>query len=201
MHQSNSVAKLSHLACSRFVHVLFVHVLFTFCSSVATLQQVLHICHTWFCSRFVRLLQNCHCCKNVTVAKLPQTPRVCELISCCLSPFWGEILNICHFVTIGHHWSPLVTIGHLRLSYTPLTKLQKTCIIVLNTTNASEAGMSWKVRIYLSKHKEDWLYLIDVKTFKPKVFDNWTDAQEAANLWSNSDIELNRSSKEVSNAT
>ena len=134
-------------------------------------------------------------------AKLSQTPRVCKLLSCCLSPFWGEILNICHFVTIGHHWSPLVTIGHLRLSYTPLTKLQKTCIIVLNTTNASEAGMSWKVRIYLSKHKEDWLYLIDVKTFKPKVFDNWTDAQEAANLWSNSDIELNRSSKEVSNAT
>jgi hypothetical protein len=82
-----------------------------------------------------------------------------------------------------------------------LTKLQKTCIIILNTTNASEARMSWKVRIYLSKHKEDWLYLIDVKTYKPKVFDNWTDAQEAANLWSNSDIELNRSSKEVSNAT
>ena len=105
-------------------HTWLVHVLFTFCSSVATLQQVLHICHTCFCSRFVRLVQNCHCCKNVTVAKLPQTPRVCELISCCLSPFWGEILNICHFVTIGH----------LRLSYTPLTKLQKTCIIVLNTT-------------------------------------------------------------------
>jgi len=49
--------------------------------------------------------------------------------------------------------------------------------------------MAWKVKIYLSKDKEDWLYLVDDKTLEPKVFDDWTDAQVAAHLWSYSDIE------------
>ena len=49
--------------------------------------------------------------------------------------------------------------------------------------------MTWKVKIYLSKDKEDWLYLVDEKTLEPKVFDDWTDAQVAAHLWSYSDIE------------
>ena len=49
--------------------------------------------------------------------------------------------------------------------------------------------MAWKVKIYLSKDKEDWLYLVDEKTLEPKVFDDWTDAQLAAHLWSSSDIE------------
>ena len=52
--------------------------------------------------------------------------------------------------------------------------------------------MTWKVKIYLSKHKEDWLYLVDENTLEPKVFDNWTDAQVAAHLWSSSDIEEER---------
>ncbi len=49
--------------------------------------------------------------------------------------------------------------------------------------------MAWKVKIYLSKDKEDWLYLIDENTLEPKVFDDWPDAQLAAHLWSYSDIE------------
>ncbi len=49
--------------------------------------------------------------------------------------------------------------------------------------------MTWKVKIYLSKDKEDWLYLVDEKTLEPKVFDDWTDAQVVAHLWSCSDIE------------
>jgi len=107
--------------CSRFVRSCFVHVLFQCCNFATGVAHLSHLVSFTFCSTVAKMS---HCCKNVTVAKLPQTPRVCKLLSCCLSPFWGEILNICHFVTIGH----------LRLSYTPLTKLQKTCIIVLNTT-------------------------------------------------------------------
>ena len=49
--------------------------------------------------------------------------------------------------------------------------------------------MTWKVKIYLSKDKEDWLYLVDEKTLEPKVFDDWTDAQVEARLWPYSDIE------------
>lgn len=49
--------------------------------------------------------------------------------------------------------------------------------------------MNWKVKVYLSKDKEDWLYLVDEKTLEPKVFDDWTDAQVEAHLWSYSDIE------------
>ena len=49
--------------------------------------------------------------------------------------------------------------------------------------------MTWKVKIYLSKDKEDWLYLVDENTLEPKVFDDWSDAQLAAHLWSYSDIE------------
>jgi hypothetical protein len=49
--------------------------------------------------------------------------------------------------------------------------------------------MTWKVKIYLSKDKEDWLYLVDEKTLEPKVFDDWTDAQVEAHLWPHSDIE------------
>ena len=52
-----------------------------------------------------------------------------------------------------------------------------------------ETKMTWKVKIYLSRDKEDWLYLVDEKTLEPKVFDDWTDAQVAAHLWSYSDIE------------
>lgn len=54
---------------------------------------------------------------------------------------------------------------------------------------AGEAKMNWKVKVYLSKDKEDWLYLVDEKTLEPKVFDDWTDAQVEAHLWSHSDIE------------
>jgi hypothetical protein len=46
-----------------------------------------------------------------------------------------------------------------------------------------------KVKVYLSKDKEDWLYLVDEKTLEPKVFDDWTDAQVEAHVWSYSDIE------------
>ena len=49
--------------------------------------------------------------------------------------------------------------------------------------------MTWKVKIYLSKDKEDWLYLVDDKTLEPKVFEDRTDDQVAAHLWSYSDIE------------
>ena len=49
--------------------------------------------------------------------------------------------------------------------------------------------MTWKVKVYLSKDKEDWLYLVDEKTLELKVFDDWTDAQVEAHLWSHSDIE------------
>ena len=49
--------------------------------------------------------------------------------------------------------------------------------------------MPWKVKIYLSKDKKEWLYLVDDKTLEPKVFEDWTDAQVAAHLWANSDIE------------
>ena len=59
--------------------------------------------------------------------------------------------------------------------------------------------MAWKVKIYLSKHKEDWLYLVDEKTLEPKVFDNWTDAQLAAHLWSSSDIEEESEDKNIHN--
>jgi hypothetical protein len=54
---------------------------------------------------------------------------------------------------------------------------------------AGEARMNWKVKVYLSKDKKDWLYLVDEKTLEPKVFDDWTDAQVEAHLWSYSDIE------------
>ena len=59
--------------------------------------------------------------------------------------------------------------------------------------------MAWKVKIYLSKHKEDWLYLVDENTLEPKVFDNWTDAQVAAHVWSYSDIEEEREDKSIHN--
>jgi hypothetical protein len=32
-------------------------------------------------------------------------------------------------------------------------------------------------------------YLVDEKTLEPKVFDDWTDAQVEAHVWSYSDIE------------
>ena len=49
--------------------------------------------------------------------------------------------------------------------------------------------MTWRVKIYLSKDKEDWLYLVDEKTLEIIEFDDWPDAQVAAHLWSHSDIE------------
>lgn len=49
--------------------------------------------------------------------------------------------------------------------------------------------MTWKVKIYLSKDKKDWLYLADEKTLKIKVFDDWTDAQVAAHIFSSASIE------------
>lgn len=59
--------------------------------------------------------------------------------------------------------------------------------------------MAWKVKVYLSKDKEDWLYLVDEKTLEPKVFDNWTDAQVEAHLWSYSDIEEESEDKNIHN--
>ena len=117
------------------VHVLFTYCSFMFCSRFVPVLQLCNRCCTFVTPGFVHVLF--YCCKIVTVAKMSllqnchRPPRVCKLLSCCLSPFWGEILNICHFVTIGHlchhwsplsplvtfvtighHWSPLVTIGH-----------------------------------------------------------------------------------------
>jgi len=59
--------------------------------------------------------------------------------------------------------------------------------------------MNWKVKIYLSKDKEDWLYLVEENTLELKVFDDWTDAQVAAHVWSYSDIEEESEDKNVHN--
>ena len=59
--------------------------------------------------------------------------------------------------------------------------------------------MNWKVKVYLSKDKKDWLYLVDEKTLEPKVFDDWTDAQVEAHLWYYSDIEEESEDKNIHN--
>ena len=72
------------------------------------------------------------------------------------------------------------------MAWMVLHHIRKTETMMLR---AGEARMIWKVKIYLSKDKEDWLYLVDEKTLEPKLFDDWTDAQVASHLWSYSDIE------------
>lgn len=49
--------------------------------------------------------------------------------------------------------------------------------------------MPWRVRVYLTKDKDDWLYVVDEITLEPMVFDDWPDAQLNAHLWTTAEIE------------
>ena len=49
--------------------------------------------------------------------------------------------------------------------------------------------MPWRVKVYPTKDKDDWLYVVDEITLEPMVFDNWPDAQLNAHLWTTAEIE------------
>jgi hypothetical protein len=49
--------------------------------------------------------------------------------------------------------------------------------------------MPWRVKVYPTKDKDDWLYVVDEITLEPMVFDDWPDAQLNAHLWTTAEIE------------
>jgi len=49
--------------------------------------------------------------------------------------------------------------------------------------------MPWRVKVYQTKDKDDWLYVVDERTLEPMVFDHWPDAQLNAHLWTTAEIE------------
>ena len=49
--------------------------------------------------------------------------------------------------------------------------------------------MPWRVKVYPTKDKDDWLYVVDETTLEPMVFDDWSHAQLNAHLWTTAEIE------------
>ena len=49
--------------------------------------------------------------------------------------------------------------------------------------------MPWRVKVYLTKDKDDWLYVVDEITLEPMVFYHWPDAKLNAHLWKTAEIE------------
>lgn len=49
--------------------------------------------------------------------------------------------------------------------------------------------MPWRVKVYLTKDKDDWMYVVNETTLEPMVFDDWSDAQLNAHLWTTAEIE------------
>ena len=92
--------------CSRFVRSCFVHVLFQCCNFATGVAHLSHLVLFTFCSTVAKLslLQKCHCCKIAT-----DPPRVQIVIMLFVSILGGNF----EYLPLCHHWSPLVTIGHL----------------------------------------------------------------------------------------